>query len=103
MIYAIVEAGGKQLWIQSGQFYDINYIGGQPGDIVSLNKVLLYSQEDSIQIGKPCLNSVSVKAKILRHIKGRKIIVFKIKPKKNARSKRGHRQQLTRLLIQEIA
>nr|QCI05524.1 ribosomal protein L21 [Crouania attenuata] len=102
MTYAIIEAGGKQIWIQLGQFYDINYIHGDPGDSIYFNRVLFLKDKDDIQIGMPCLQKVKIKAKILRHFKGRKIIVFKMKPKKNMRSKSGHRQKLTRLLIEEI-
>ena len=76
-------------------------IGNTP--LVKLNKILLINQEGNINIGYPCLKSITIKAKILMHTKGKKITVFKIKPKKNNKSKRGHRQKLTRLLIQEIA
>lgn len=102
MKYAIIEASGKQIWIEEGKFYDLNYIKGEPGDIVILNRVLLLNQEGKIKIGKPCLKSINVKAKILKHLRDKKIIVFKMKPKKNKKSKQGHRQKLTRLLIQDI-
>nr|QCI08180.1 ribosomal protein L21 [Pterothamnion crispum] len=102
MIYAIVEAGGRQIWVQPGRFYDLNYIDGQPGDIISLNRVLFYCREGSVQIGKPCLDNLSIKTKILKHIRGRKLIVFKMKPKKNMRVKKGHRQELTRVLVEDI-
>nr|YP_010952323.1 ribosomal protein L21 [Gloiopeltis furcata]WMP13992.1 ribosomal protein L21 [Gloiopeltis furcata] len=102
MTYAIIEANGKQIYIQEGKFYDLNYIDGDPGDLVNLNRVLLLKQKDNVQIGTPCLDSVTVKAKILKHLRGKKITVFKMKPKKNTRSKQGHRQKLTRLLIQQI-
>nr|WOA02309.1 ribosomal protein L21 [Gloiopeltis furcata] len=102
MTYAIVEAGGKQIYIQEGKFYDVNYINGDPGDLVNLNRVLLLKQKENIQVGTPCLSSVQVKAKILKHLQSKKITVFKMKPKKNTRSKQGHRQKLTRLLIQQI-
>lgn len=103
MTYAIIDAGGKQIWIQAGRFYDLNYIKGEPGDIVNLNRVLLINKKGDIQIGTPCIESVKIKAKILKHLKGKKITVFKMKPKKNSKSKQGHRQKLTRLLIQDIS
>ena len=102
MLYAIVEVGGKQLWIQPGKFYDVNKIKGNPGETVLLNKVLLLNEDGNILIGRPCVQNMCVKAKILKHLRGRKITVFKTKPKKNIRVKKGHRQQLTRLLIQKI-
>nr|YP_010470997.1 ribosomal protein L21 [Synarthrophyton patena]UVF62826.1 ribosomal protein L21 [Synarthrophyton patena] len=102
MTYAIVEICGRQFWIKSGRFYDVNKIHVQPGQTILLNKVLLLSKEGDIKVGFPCILDVSIKAKVLKHLKSRKIIVFKMKSKKNMKSKNGHRQDLTRLLIQEI-
>lgn len=102
MLYAIIEASGKQLWVEPGKFYDVNYIGGQPGDIIQFNRVLLKHDKSEIKIGHPCIESSHVKATILKHIKGHKITVFKMKPKKNQKVKQGHRQTLTRLLIHSI-
>nr|YP_010155916.1 ribosomal protein L21 [Cumathamnion serrulatum]QQY85378.1 ribosomal protein L21 [Cumathamnion serrulatum] len=102
MTYAIVEAGGKQIWMELGKFYDLNYIPGNPGDVINLNRVLFLYKQNIFQIGKPCLTSNFVKTKILKHIKGRKLTVFKIKPKKNYRRKQGHRQKLTRILVENI-
>ncbi len=102
MGYAIIDAGGKQFWIESGKFYDFNYIPSEPGDILVLNRILLVSNDNGLQIGNPCLEYNKVKIKILKHIKGRKIIVFKMKPKKNIRLKQGYRSKLTRVLIQDI-
>ena len=102
MTYAVVEIGGKQTYVQVGKFYDVNKLQASPGEIVLLNKVLLLNKNSTITLGHPCVNSCSIKAKVLRHLKSKKTAVFKMKSKKNARSKRGFRQQLTRLLIQEI-
>nr|YP_009295565.1 ribosomal protein L21 [Mastocarpus papillatus]AOL58049.1 ribosomal protein L21 [Mastocarpus papillatus] len=103
MTYAIIDAGGKQIWIQAGRFYDLNYIKGEPGDVINLNRVLLINQEGNIRIGTPCIKSITIQAKILKHLKSKKITILKMKPKKNYRRKQGHRQQLTRLLIQDIS
>ena len=100
--YAIVEIGGKQIYVQPGKFYDVNKIHASPGETILLNKILLTKKGDSITIGQPCIDSCSVKARVLRHLKGAKITVFKMKSKKNTRSKNGFRQHLTRLLIQAI-
>jgi len=102
MTYAIVEASGKQLLIEPGKFYDLNHIPGEPGDIISFNRVLFFANNQTVKIGVPCLKSTVIKAKILKHFKGRKVTVFKIKPKKNSRCKQGHRQKLTRLLVENI-
>jgi len=63
---------------------------------------LLLNKDGDILLGHPCVDNCIVKAKVLKHFKGKKTIVFKMKRKKNMRSKRGYRQELTRLLIQEI-
>lgn len=102
MKYAIIEAGGKQIWIEQGKFYDVNYIHSQPGDIVQLKRVLLANSNNKIHIGYPCINKIFIQAKIIKHLKAKKINVFKMKPKKNKKSKQGHRQKLTRLLIENI-
>nr|AOM64594.1 ribosomal protein L21 [Riquetophycus sp.] len=102
MVYAIIETSGKQIWIEPGKFYDVNYINGEPGDMVKLYRVLLFKNEEQITIGKPCINSIYVKAQILKHFKGKKITVFKMKSKKSSKVKQGHRQKLTRLLVKEI-
>jgi large subunit ribosomal protein L21 len=67
-----------------------------------LNRVLLANNHGEILIGKPYLDSVKVKGKILEHLRGRKTIVYKMRPKKKTRKKQGHRQDLTRVLIEEI-
>lgn len=102
MNYAIVEAGGKQIWVEVGKFYDLNYIRGNPGDILELNRILFMYKDNFFKIGSPFLQSNLIKVKILKHLRGRKLTIFKIKPKKNSRCKRGHRQKLTRLLVQSI-
>lgn len=102
MNYAIIDAGGQQMLVEPGKFYDINYITSQPGDVLKLNRVLFASIDSQFTIGRPCIDNMSVNIKILKHLLGRKVIVFKMKPKKNMRVKKGHRQKLTRVFIQEI-
>lgn len=102
MTYAIVEIGGKQIWIYSGKFYDVNKLNASPGETVTLNKVLLLNKNGSIIVGNPRVDHCTIKAKVLRHFKSKKTVVFKMKPKKNMKSKRGYRQELTRLFIQDI-
>lgn len=102
MKYAIIEAAGRQFWIEPGRFYDLNRLPVQPGDKIQFKRILLAKDGDSIQVGQPCVDNVSVKATVIRHLKGRKIIVFKRRPKKNTSSKNGHRQPLTRVMINEI-
>lgn len=102
MIYAILEASGRQVWIQPGRFYDINKIAAKPGEYIKLEKILFVKNLSETTIGTPCIPGIYAKAKILKHLRGRKITVFKMKPKKNQRSKNGHRQELSRVLIESI-
>ena len=102
MKYAIVEISGRQFWIEKGKYYDLNRIPTELGKEITLNRVLLLNNNGEIQIGKPYLESVKIKGKILEHLRGRKTIVYKMRPKKKTRKKQGHRQELTRVLIEDI-
>ena len=103
MKYAIVEISGRQFWIETGKYYDLNRIPTELGKEITLNRVLLVNNDGELLIGKPYLESVKVKGKILEHLRGRKTIVYKMRPKKKTRKKQGHRQELTRVLIEEIS
>nr|YP_009313822.1 Ribosomal protein L21 [Hommersandiophycus borowitzkae]SCW22076.1 Ribosomal protein L21 [Hommersandiophycus borowitzkae] len=102
MIYAILDTNGKQLWVTPGKFYDIDRISADPGEYVKLSKVLFFRNQKQIMIGQPCINNLYAKGKILKHFRGRKVTVFKMKPKKNMYSKNGHRQEMSRILIESI-
>nr|YP_010330130.1 ribosomal protein L21 [Porphyridium aerugineum]UNJ17846.1 ribosomal protein L21 [Porphyridium aerugineum] len=102
MTYAIIEASGKQLWVEPGSFYDLNKIEADPGDSVFFERVLLINDLNEIHIGKPCIADAKIQATVLRHLRGKKVIVYKMRPKKGTRIKKGHRQELTRLVIKSI-
>jgi large subunit ribosomal protein L21 len=102
MKYAIVEISGRQFWIETGKYYDFNRIPTELGKQVILNRVLLLNKDGEILIGKPYLETVKIKGKILEHLRGKKTIVYKMRPKKKTRKKQGHRQELTRVFIEEI-
>lgn len=102
MKYAIVEISGKQFWIESGKYYDFNRIPTELGKQIILNRVLLLNNEGKILIGHPYLENVKVKGKILEHLRGKKKIIYKMRSKKKDRKKQGHRQELTRVLIENI-
>ena len=102
MKYAIVEISGRQFWIEKGKYYDFNRISTELGKQITLNRVLLLNNEGEILIGKPYLESVKIKGKILEHLRGKKTIVYKMRPKKKTRKKQGHRQELTRVFIEDI-
>lgn len=102
MKYAIVEISGRQFWIEIGKYYDFNRIPTELGKQVILNRVLLLNNEGTILVGKPYLDTVKIKGKILEHLRGKKTIVYKMRPKKKTRKKQGHRQDLTRVFIEDI-
>jgi large subunit ribosomal protein L21 len=102
MKYAIVEISGRQFWIETGKYYDMNRIPTAIGKEVTLNRVLLVNNEGELLVGKPYLDTVKVQGKILEHLRGQKTIVYKMRPKKKTRKKQGHRQELTRVLIENI-
>ena len=103
MKYAIVEISGRQFWIEAGKYYDFNRIPTDLGKQITLNRVLLLNNGKNLLIGQPYLDSVKVKGKILEHFRGKKTIVYKMRPKKKTRKKQGHRQELTRVFIEEIS
>ena len=103
MKYAIVEISGRQFWIETGKYYDFNRIPTELGKQITLNRVLLLNNDGDVLIGKPYLETVTIKGKILEHLRGKKTIVYKMRPKKKTRKKQGHRQELTRVLIEDIS
>ena len=102
MKYAIVEISGKQFWVETGKFYDFNRFSTELGKEITLNRVLLLNDEGNVSIGQPYLTNVKVKGRILEHLRGKKKIVYKMRSKKKTRRKQGHRQELTRVLIETI-
>jgi len=103
MNYAIIEASGKQFWVEPGKFYDFNHLDLHPGDKIALVRVLLVNSEGDISVGHPCLEDASVEATVLGHLRGRKVTVYKMRPKKKTRKKQGHRDNLTRVMINSIS
>jgi large subunit ribosomal protein L21 len=103
MTYAIIETGGKQMRVEPGRFYDIELLPGEVDSAVTIDKVFLLENNGSIQIGQPLVDSVTVEGTILRHYRAKKVIVYKMQPKKKTRKKRGHRQEVTRLMINSIS
>ena len=102
MKYEIVEISGRQFWVETGKYYNFNRIPTKLGQNIILNRVLLLNNEGEILVGKPYLDMVKIKGKVLEHLRGRKKLIYKMRPKKKTRKKQGHRQQLTRVLIEEI-
>lgn len=103
MTYAIIETGGKQLRVEPGRFYDVELLPVEAEETITIDKVLLVQHDGGVSIGQPFVEGATVEAQVLRHLRGRKVIVYKMRPKKKTRKKRGHRQEITRLMINSIS
>lgn len=103
MTYAVIEICGKQLKVEPGRFYDLDRINQDLETEVSIDKVLLINHDSDIHVGQPYVESATVSGTIIDHRRGKKVLVYKMKPKKKTRKKRGHRQELTRLMINSIS
>jgi large subunit ribosomal protein L21 len=100
--YAIIEAGGKQLRVEPGRFYDVDRVAAEPDSQLTIDKVLFVRDDETVSVGQPFVSGATVQATVMRHLRGPKLIVYKMKPKKKTRKKQGHRQELTRLMIDSI-
>jgi large subunit ribosomal protein L21 len=101
-VYAVFETGGKQYRAQVGDELFVERLNAAEGEQVSFERVLLVSDDNETKIGAPVLEGASVKASVLEHGKGPKILVFKYKAKVNHRRRKGHRQPYTKVRVEAI-
>lgn len=101
--YAIVEASGQQFWLQPNRYYDFDRLGVDVDGCLTLDSVLLINDGKATTIGQPYVNGATVELKVMAHRRGPKIIVYKMRPKKKTRRKNGHRQELTRVMVESIS
>ena len=101
-MYAIVEISGKQFKVEKKQKLFVNRIDAEEGKKVSFDNVLMFSDGNKLSIGSPVVSGVKVDAKVLKHLKSDKVIVFKKKRRKGYKVKNGHRQQITQIEINDI-
>lgn len=99
-MYAVVETGGKQYRVQEGDVIQVEKLAVNEGEVVSLDLIAL-GKDGKVFVGEE-LTNVKVNAKVVSHGKGKKVIVFKYKPKKDYRRKQGHRQPYTELVIETV-
>jgi large subunit ribosomal protein L21 len=102
MEYAIVEIGGHQVWVEAGQHFITNKISTTPGTKISINRILLVNKNGNLDLGHPYVESSKIEGEIIEHLRGSKVTVYKMKSKKKYRRKKGHRQEMTKLLIKTI-
>ena len=100
--YAIVQTGGKQYRVQQGDTIRVESLPGDDGDEVELTEVLMVSEDGSVTVGTPAVPGAQVTAEVVGSGRGKKIIIYKQKPKTRYRRKKGHRQDFTRLAIRQI-
>lgn len=101
-MYAIIETGGKQYKVEQGSELYIEKLPQEQGETVTFDRVLLVVGENGVKVGTPVVAGATVTAKVEKHGKGQKIIVFKYKAKKNNRRKHGHRQPYTKVVVESI-
>ena len=101
IVYAIVQTGGKQYKVREGDTIRVEKLPVEDGQELTLDEVLMVVGDET-KIGKPLVDGASVTTRVQRTAKGKKIIVFKYKAKKNYRKKTGHRQPFTELLVEKI-
>ena len=102
-MYAIVEIAGQQFKVEKDQKVFVNRLQTEEGKSVAFDNVLLIGDGDNVTVGAPAIDGAQVGAKVLKHLKGDKVIVFKKKRRKGYRKKNGHRQSLTEIIIESIA
>ena len=102
-LYAIAETSGQQFWFEVNRYYDIDRLNVKEKEKITLEKVLLLKDKDSITIGKPYIKDAKIELEVVSHKRDKKILVYKMRPKKKTRRKMGHRQELTRVMVKSIS
>ena len=102
-LYAIAETSGQQFWFEVNRYYDIDRLNAKEKDKITLEKVLLLKDKNTITIGKPYVKDAKIELEVVSHKRDKKILVYKMRPKKKTRKKMGHRQELTRVMVKSIA
>ena len=102
-LYAIAETSGQQFWFEVDKYYDIDRLNAKQKDKITLDKILLIKEKNNISIGKPYVKNAKIELEVVSHKRDKKIIVYKMRPKKKTRRKMGHRQELTRVMVKSIS
>ena len=101
-LFAIAETSGQQFWFEVDKYYDIDRLNAKEKDKITLEKILLIKDKDNISIGKPYIKNAKIELEVVSHKRDKKILVYKMRPKKKTRRKMGHRQELTRVMVKSI-
>ena len=102
-LYAIAETSGQQFWFEVDKYYDIDRLNTKEKEKIIIDKILLIKNKDTVSIGKPYIKNAKIELEVVSHKRDKKIIVYKMRPKKKTRRKMGHRQELTRVMVKSIS
>ena len=101
-MYAVIETGSKQYRVQPGDVITVEKLNAEVGDEIKLDKVLVMGEGENAEVGTPYLDA-AVTAKVVENGKGKKVVIYKYKAKKDYRKKKGHRQPFTKVVIESIS
>ena len=101
-LFAIAETSGRQFLFKVNRYYDLDKINAKEKEKITLNNILLIKDNKNISIGQPYIKNAKVELEVMSHLRDKKIIVYKMRPKKKTRRKMGHRQELTRVMVKSI-
>ena len=101
-MYVIVDIAGQQFKVEQGQEVFVHRLEGEEGDKLEFDKVLLVDNDGKVKVGKPIVKGAKIEAKIVNHLRADKVVVFKKKRRKGYQKSSGHRQDLTKVLIESI-
>jgi len=101
-LFAIAETSGRQFLFKVNKYYDLDRINAKEKEKITLNNILLIKDNKNISVGKPYIKNAKVELEVMSHLRDKKIIVYKMRPKKKTRRKMGHRQELTRVMVKSI-
>jgi large subunit ribosomal protein L21 len=103
LMYAVVKTGGKEYRISQGDLIRVEKMEGKVGDQVTMKDILMVSHEDQVQVGNPLLGNAVVTGEIVQQVKGKKVLIYKMKRRKNYRRTKGHRQTYTYIRVNDIS
>ena len=101
-LFAIAETSGRQFLFKVNKYYDLDRINATEKEKITLKNILLIKDGKNISIGKPYIKNAKIELEVMSHLRDKKIIVYKMRPKKKTRRKMGHRQELTRVMVKSI-
>ena len=101
-MYAVVRLAGKQFMVQPNEIVDVPLLELEPGTVINCDEVLAYSDGTDVRVGKPLVEGIKVVGEVVSHGREAKVMLYKMKRRKNYRKKQGHKQPFTRVKIKEI-